>query len=197
MGVMNRLTIMQRLKQETRPYHVALERQVDLTQLCSALDAYQQLLQRFYGFYLPVEQKLDQLPWHTLGFDYPARRKRALLEQDLATLSNAAPSWHHLPCCTALPLLDTLPAALGCLYVLEGATLGGQIITRQVERTLGISPAQGSRFFHSYGDQVGPMWKEFGHFVTSYATTPAIENAMIASAGQTFQALQGWLTQSN
>ena len=191
---MGSLNIMQRLKQETRSYHVALESQVDLPQLCLALDAYRGLLQRFYGFYLPVEQKLDLLPWHGLAFDYPARRKQALLEHDLAVLGEPSCSLSH---CTELPALDTLPAAFGCLYVLEGATLGGQIITRQVERTLGILPTQGSRFFHSYGEQVGPMWKEFGQFVTSYATTPVIENAMIASAGQTFQALQGWLTQSN
>ena len=37
-----------------------------------------------------------------------------------------------------LPPLETQADAFGCLYVLEGATLGGRVISRHIERALGL-----------------------------------------------------------
>lgn len=173
------IPIMQRLKQETSLYHKAIEQHINLEQLCSSVEMYRHMLQRFYGFYRPVEQKLSQLPWHTLDFDFAARQKQALIEHDLTLFGEDRTSLNQLPQCATLPNLEEFPQALGCLYVLEGSTLGGQLITNHVERTLRISPEWGSAFFYSYGSQVGPMWKQFAAFIAKYTDCSSSENEIV------------------
>ncbi|MEZ4728115.1 MAG: biliverdin-producing heme oxygenase [Caldilineaceae bacterium] len=190
-------TTMERLKQATHPYHAALEAQVDLPHLAGSLGAYRLVLQRFYGFYLPVERRLVCLPWALLNFDIRPRLKVARLSADLLHLGETSATLARLPTCADLPALADPAQACGCLYVLEGATLGGQIITRRLRRTLDLQPTAGAAFFHSYGDQVGPMWQAFGAFINHYAATyPGHEEAMVEGACATFQALRRWLATS-
>lgn len=54
-----------------------------------------------------------------------------------------------------------LASFIGTSYVLEGMTLGGQMIQSIVSRELGIHRDNGGRFFHAYGDQTPQMWKSF------------------------------------
>ena len=50
---------------------------------------------------------------------------------------------------------------MGCLYVLEGATLGGVVIRRHPEQKLRLGPDNGAAFFHAYGPDTGRRWREF------------------------------------
>jgi heme oxygenase len=80
----------------------------------------------------------------------------------------------------------------GGLYVTEGATLGGQIISRQLEQMLGLSARRGAAFFTSYGLQVGSMWRSF--CATLQAHTPAEkEDLVVDAAKQTFVCMHQWL----
>lgn len=98
-----------------------------------------------------------------------------------------------LPRCKMTPTLDTLPRALGCLYVFESATLGGGIVMRHLRRTLDVSPKEGCAFFNSYGDQVMKMWNEFGRGLKAYATNPDIEDAVIRAAIDTLMRMDQWM----
>lgn len=60
-----------------------------------------------------------------------------------------------------LPALPALPEALGCHYVLEGSTLGGQVISRHLQKTMGVVPGRGGSFFASEGRDMGVMWRAF------------------------------------
>ena len=71
----------------------------------------------------------------------------------------------HIPLPPRLQL-DVLPLnnaakALGCLYVLEGATLGGVLIARHVRASLGFDGDAGSAFYLGYGPRTGAMWRGF------------------------------------
>jgi heme oxygenase len=79
--------------------------------------------------------------------------------------------------------------------VLEGATLGGQIIDRHLRQSLGIEPATGGAFFHGYGAQVGPMWNRFREVVTDFATSDERQRAIVQSAQATFRSFDDWLAQ--
>lgn len=187
-------TMMQQLKVATRAAHAALEAQVNLPQVATSPAAYHALLQRFYGFYLPLELRLATLPWTTVGFDLAARRKLPLLRRDLLHLGDATATLATLPICRDRPEPVDLASGCGCLYVLEGATLGGQLISRRLRQTLGLHATGGAAFFTSYGDQVGPMWTGFGAFVNQLATDhPQRQGAMIDAAYTTFTTLGGWL----
>jgi heme oxygenase len=186
--------IMQQLKQQTRPHHVRLEQRLHLPHAITSLDDYVYLLRRLYGFYAPVEQQLSDVLVDTLPeLNLERRMKRSLIVQDLQTLGIQEQEITNLPRCCDLPAIPSIPHALGCLYVLEGATLGGQIIIRQLVSTLAISATGGGAFYSSYGNDVGPMWKSFCQVLQNVALSPAVEEAMVIAACDTFCQFERWM----
>lgn len=155
---------------------------------------YRALIEGFFGYYAPLEARLGASPvWAELAFDFAARRKVPRLEKDLVALGLTAGELTRLPRCAKLPELDTLPQVLGCLYVIEGATLGGQVITRHLLATHGITPETGGAFFAGYGAETGPQWQAFGAMITAAAERLGGEGEIIASANRTFETLDRWL----
>ncbi len=190
--------ILTRLKDETRQSHQATEQQLDLFNRMLTKSDYSRLLGRFWGFYVPIESKLNQVVGlNELPLNLPARQKKPLLERDLTSLDWNELAIQALPWCADLPALDSVPHALGCLYVLEGSTLGGQIISRLLQERFGITPDNGGRFFASYGPDVRSMWKAFGETVTGYSTGPQVEDAIVDSAIETFAAFGRWFQHWN
>ena len=184
------MPVLARLRAETRPHHDAVEETLDLTSEALDRDAYRRTLELFYGFYRPLEEGLRAVGgWVERGLDVTERSKTPLLEADLQTLGVADPG--ILRVCTDLPPHATVAAAFGCLYVLEGATLGGQVISRALRKSLGVTPETGGRFFHGYGDRTGPMWQAFRTALTA-AVTPADADEVVAAAKDTFLKLHHW-----
>ena len=188
-------TILRRLKEETQRLHSQLESRLNLEHRLHSADAYCQLLGAFFGFYKPLEESLMRLQDQSfLGLDISERRKVGWLQQDLKQLGVAA---DLLPCCDDLPSVVSTADCLGCLYVVEGATLGGQIIKRMLREHLSITPKSGGAFFASYGDRVGQMWLQFGKAVSDYAAIhPTSQDAIVASAQETFEKLDRWFAQT-
>ena len=91
----------------------------------------------------------------------------------------------------ALPPAQTRTEILGVAYVLEGATLGGQFISRHLEQTLGFSGGQGYRFFRSYGPEVGPRWQAF-RAELARASSPETDDIIVAAAQSGFDSLHAW-----
>jgi heme oxygenase len=186
--------ILQRLKRDTASQHEQIERRIDLLARMSSRAMYRVVLMQFYGLYVPVEAALDQVDGLPLVLgDLAARWKTDLIARDLAALGVSASEILALPRCTALPALTDVAHALGCLYVIEGSTLGRQVITRLIASELGITVDGGGAFFHSYGAMTGPMWRSFGAGLAAYATTPEREALIVASAQETFGAFERWL----
>lgn len=186
-------SIMAELKQRIAPYHHALEMNANIWAALTSRTAYHHLLSRFFGFIAALEGRLalidDLQPWLP---DVSERWKTPLLAKDLAL---AGISSQQCPICTFIPDIRSVGAAFGCLYVLEGSTLGGQIIAREVYKHLGFTPENGCQFFSSYGATVGPMWKNFGeHLETWSAANEACRGEVIRSATDTFECFSRWLT---
>jgi heme oxygenase len=194
--------ILKRLKLATSASHTALEDQLPLMHADLSLDAYRQFVGRFFGFYAPLEaQLLASAHWPQLAFDYAARQKTPRLAQDLLAMGSSAEALAAVPQCADLPTLTTPEQILGCLYVIEGATLGGRIITRQLQAQLDLTPETGGAFFDGYGAQTGPYWKAFCTMLTNNADQDTNHDtnhdvshaAIVASANRTFEALTHWL----
>ena len=176
--------ILHRLRTETRPYHDALEQNRfnrELTAGTLTPEATAHFLAKMYGFLKPYEDRLRQ---HHFAPEWAIeQRYRAhLILQDLPAGSAA------LPLCPALPPLHTWPQLLGAMYVLEGSTLGGQVIARQLAKA--AIPAR--VYFSGYAERTGPMWKSFC-LLLEQAVTPENEDEVVASAGRTFQCLDAWI----
>ena len=183
-------TLLARLRAETRFHHLRLERDLDALREDVTPEGHRELVRRLYGFYRPWEAHAVPVleaghPGVTSG-----RAKVPLLVRDLDDLGDSADAIERLPLCPRLPPLATLPIALGSMYVLEGATLGGQVVSRHLSRALG--PGAGLSFFTSYGSEVGTMWRRFAEALTSHAGGNA-DDAMVDSAQATFIRLHEWL----
>jgi len=188
--------ILKRLKESTRERHAALEDQLPLLDPQLSRENYHQLLGRFYGYYAPLETQLLALPWwDKIGFAYTDRHKTPRLEQDLTALGETSGTLTLLPRCQDLPEAASLSNLLGCLYVIEGATLGGQIITRHLQATLGLTPETGAAFFNGYGAQTGAQWQTFCTMLTDLAERTGGDEEIIATANRTFETLGQWLFQ--
>ena len=155
--------------------------------------AYHDLLRLFYGYYRPLEQRLLEAGhWREMGLDFPQRLKVPALEKDLAKLGDSEAAMAAIPRCGILPAVGSLAESMGCFYVLEGATLGGQIISKHLLENLRLTPECGCAFFSGYAAETGPRWKAFGEVFTA-AAKPGEEDAIIASANRTFSTLADWL----
>ena len=95
---------------------------------------------------------------------------------------------------TTFPVWKPLREALGCLYVLEGSTLGGKIITAHLKRVLPLDESRGCSFFNSYGDDVGPMWSSFLGILSRHCERHDDADVVVHSACQTFASLDRWLS---
>jgi heme oxygenase len=185
--------ILAALREQTRPLHDRVEKRLDLLALTRSPERYRTVLQRFYGFYVPVEERLLMLlaANPVPGLDYQERYKTPKLVRDLNVLLPQL-SLADLPLCPTLPSLDGSEQVVGCLYVLEGASLGAQIISRHLREAQGITPENGGAFFHAYGAETGRMWKNFGTAATEFADHSATPELIIAAACETFECLEAW-----
>lgn len=160
---------------------------------------YRHHLEALYGFYVPLEALLDSILTELLPELRAAERwKLPLLARDLRALGHDAASLVQLPRATSLPQLSGAPEALGCFYVMEGATLGGQLILRHLQRYFTGAPVGDFAFFRAYGEDVGPMWRAFGQAVTRASDEAASEHfdaRVIQGAKNTFDAFERWLRQ--
>jgi heme oxygenase (biliverdin-IX-beta and delta-forming) len=181
--------ILAKLKEATREQHENLENTVTVMDQMFSLENYKELLCKFYRFYSSIEPEIDKLDLKAAGYDFDKRRKLPKLEKDLKNLevleaAKGLPRWEGVP-----PLRNNAQA-FGSLYVMEGATLGGQIINRHLKEHLGISPENGGAFFNGYGAETGPMWKEFMGIANAFAENAGQDDVIIDSAKQTFDSFR-------
>jgi heme oxygenase len=184
------MTLLERLRVETRPAHDQIERAVDLDGSTDSIARYRSLLERFYGFYAAWEPAAEPVIDDDAFFQ--PRRKLGLLEHDLRALGLGTADIAKLPRCTALVPMASPAAAFGAMYVTEGSTLGGTVIARRIRDALGLNETTGCAFFRSYGRATGAMWTAFRRKLQSLSS-PSFDDAAVASAHQTFAAMQSWL----
>jgi heme oxygenase len=186
--------ILHLLRDATRHEHAQLETRIDLLGRSWSVPFYRLLLQKFYGFYSVIEPAIfERVEWQKMSFDVESRRKTEWLRCDLTHLGLDANQIRALPHPKNAPPLLNFPQVLGCAYVLEGATLGGQIITRHLSREIGVTPERGGAFFVSYGALVGPMWRDFVALLDTFPLGEDEQSALLESARATFTALEAWL----
>lgn len=180
--------ILDQLKQSTHLHHERASQNIHILHAHLSLEEYKAILQKLWGFYYPLEALIANGREESfLNFEH--RKKIPLLEYDLHVLGDLSVR----PICSELPELLNFSQVLGCLYVLEGATLGGQIIARHINKKLGLDQTNGCSYFWSYGAETNDMWHTFCHILAAYATNSTIENQILQAAHSTFAKFNAWL----
>jgi heme oxygenase len=176
------------LRQATHEHHNQLNRHsmlAGLTQPDYTINEYQKLLCAYVGLYQALEQLiLSFLSDNETQFDYRPRLKSAWLLQDLAYFHIEPDSFSHASQALNIKNRGDL---IGILYVIEGSTLGGQLISKHLAKNLGITPETGGRFFGGYGENTATFWTDFLHFAANLDGNESECMAAKNSACQTFQ----------
>ena len=180
------MNVMLSLKEATWPVHLRLEKRLAVKDRFSELGRYREHLALLAAFYTVAEAEWDAWLAPVLA-DWPARRKAPLLARDLADVGGTPLARPIVPIATDAAF------ALGCMYVLEGATLGGQHLLPLVQRQLGLSAEHGASFLASYGTDVREMWRRFGAAVESHCQDAGAGARAVAGAQATFLAMEDWL----
>lgn len=171
------MTLLERLRTETRGAHEALHVHPLLAPLVSPdmqLRDYQYALLAFERFYRTMEpqakaaESAPALDWLAHDMDRQGLKPVAI---DIR-----------------LPDLDTPSKLWGYLYVKQGSTLGGNVMTKALRRHLGLQPMMDQRFFAGYGDQNGAQWQKF--IENLFANAPTLQpNETIETAVACFQGI--------
>jgi heme oxygenase len=177
------------LRSFTAGSHERLERRFDLDGRLRSRAAYADLLERMLGFYRPLEERIAPYAASVAGLDWGTRRRAPLLLADLLALGRPAARPDAL---SPLPAVASADDALGVLYVLEGATLGGTLIARQARLRLGVTATTGGAFFTAYGGATAARWRAFAA-VLETATAGVPSAATLAAAQACFTGLEAWL----
>ena len=178
----------QRLRAETRDEHARIERDLERSWQTETLAGYRHMLGRLYGFHASWEPDIARALGDELFLE--PRRKLHLLASDLSRLGAVPAEVSGLPRCKPLGL-PTPAHALGSLYVMEGSTLGGQLIARRLTQTFGPAIGGALSYHRAYGGAVGPMWRAFRARLD--AEPASVHDQAVVSARNTFATLRGWL----
>src|SRR6185369_7085753 len=129
-----------------------------LTEAGLSVDRYKRVLESFLGYFEPVEARIAELAPSAppLGLELAPRSQ--LLVKDLMSLGSTAASVAALSRCTDLPRLTSPAHLAGCLYVLEGSRLGGAVVARELEQSLGLA-SDGAAFFRGDGRDIARRFK--------------------------------------
>ncbi len=183
-----------RLKRATAQAHRALEAAMDIEAKCRDLDAYRGMVARLWGLYAPLEATLARVDWPGAETLVRQRAKAGWLASDLAFLGLTPGDLENLPRAADLPVVDTVADVLGASYVLEGATLGGQIILPRLGSELGLTDCAGGRFFASYGPEIGRHWRGFVDVLERFGQSPPTADRIEGAALQTFASFGRWMS---
>lgn len=186
-------TLRDSLRRATADSHAHAEAVISTLMFRQPIDraTYVNLLRHLLSFISHWERAVESFIEPVLENLVRARTKLPLLRTDLAALGADDTMGAAYP--QALPPLDGVGSALGSIYVIEGSTLGGQIIAKRIRQTLSLPDGAGVAYFESYGSQTSARWSEFLDILEQHLTPPLLPYA-IEAARATFQAMEGVYT---
>jgi heme oxygenase len=179
---------LQQLRRETLADHKAVEQSVPLMGHELDVDTYVSCLLKLHGIVAAWEEWAAPNGPAWIQPLLAARRRGQLLLLDLTWFGVDA-SGEARP---TLPEMRDTASLLGAMYVMEGSTLGGQLIARHVELVLGLTAGQGNTYFRGHNERTGQLWKEFCDALRT--KVPDSEaNAVIAAAKAMFGVFGSWM----
>lgn len=162
---------------------------------------YQKLLFANFSVYRVLEARINRfLSNRNCGFSYADRYKLPGLLKDLAFFQTIPLSADYAPYLTvAFPEIKTLGELIGVLYVIEGSTLGGQLISRSLIDNLNLSSEKGACFYSGYGENTAIMWRGFLSFIDTFSGDEKQCREAVDAACRTFklfeQVFDGYINQ--
>ncbi|RRJ89239.1 biliverdin-producing heme oxygenase [Flavobacterium macacae] len=87
--------------------------------------------------------------------------------------------------------------AMGIMYVVEGSTLGGRFILKNVQKNLGYNEEKGASYFSGYGNKTGSFWKKYLNSLTEFESKTNSHEEIIAGADYAFRVIGKHLSENS
>lgn len=181
----------QQLKHHTHTLHQALHQDPllrRLTQSDCTREEYSAVLRVFFIFYVQNEVRFSGLRQPKFHLEAPVLN---WLQEDLTALGDDDPSLAKR--LEVVPSPANFSQYVGYLYVKQGSTLGGQVLCRQLEKSTGLTPAKGLRFFYGFAEHTRSNWLQLFTYLDERQAEINISLA-VNSACEHFRRLQALLT---
>jgi heme oxygenase len=166
-----------------------MEGRLDLTDPALDLTRLRDVVVRLHGFWAGTEPAVDA--WaarhaeDATALRWSRRRRTDRLARDVELLGGTLGP----PAPAVVDVADTA-TVLGWLYVAEGSTLGGAVITRMLRR---LDAGLRLESFAPYDEGPGPMWKDFQSRLQQWTADDDLRAERVVAAGvATFAALDAW-----
>lgn len=190
-------TFMNQLRDAIMPLHDEAEKRGPLREIPEktiTLDNYRKALGRLYGFVSTSEEVIDPLlVSYGVDLEWPKRKRKEHLQKDLMFLGVATSSIESIPKCQEVRAIQTIPQALGILYLFEGSRLGGLVLAKSLREHFGFENYQGYAYFASNGAEVANLWLTFKGFMESFVSSNGGGSEIITSARCGFELLNKWI----
>ena len=178
----------ERLRLETDDIHQRLHRNPAMLRLMSdecTHSHYLDVLKAFFIFYtqsedfyrgLPSAQRFAQeakpLEWLQKDFSVAGIDSSTLAAQALALEKYRVDYTNSEP---------TLATYLGYLYVKQGSTLGGQMISKRLHKTLALDAGQTQHFFYGFGADTGIKWQKFLEYLSDAESKLSADDVVLSA----------------
>ena len=179
----SQVSFLDKLRLSTSPLHKQLE-SVPLSQVIVSpeitVQKYAEYLLVMEGIVKDVEAKVYPVISNFIS-DIDQRKKLSSIQDDLKVLGFSV-----LNEITAFDADFEIPFALGIVYVMEGSTLGGRVILKNIEKQLGFNADNGAKYFSGYKENTGSLWKSFLFDMVQYEQQHDCADAIIEGANFAF-----------
>lgn len=121
--------------------------------------------------------------------DIESRRKLAMIEKDL--------NFINAPIQKKESIFDdtySVAFALGILYVVEGSSLGGRFLMKNINAVLADRAT--TNYFAGYGKHTGSSWKQFLDYLNDYVDRKDCAEETISGAIYGFKAIHAQLNEA-
>lgn len=153
-------------------------------------EQYSDLLNLFFTYFGALEKRINKYIGTTQLPDYPERRKTESLSDDIKYLGGSANDAIED---ADVPQIEHPLHAFGALYVIEGSTLGGVMISKMIKKQLDLQDGRGLSFFESYGAETEAMWARFKEVLDKQVSNEADEQLILDAANETFLKFKQWI----
>ena len=184
-----------RLRSQTAELHERLE-QLPLSLLLTSpqltLKDYIYYLQMMYAVNIDAEKNIYSM-LHKVITDIEVRKKSHYIKEDIAFLNS---DMQAITFSFLQPLSEcSIAFALGIMYVLEGSTLGGRFILKNVEKILQLNEQKGASYFAGYRSSTSEKWKSFINAMVDYQSKTNNDATIIDGAKHAFNSIYNLMKQ--
>lgn len=155
----------------------------------ATVEEYRDFIARIFGFEAAVERAIARVG----GLDVRLVKQHSrapLICEDLRAMGVADVELSALPTATNVRI-ESVPHALGWMFVLERQTLLSGLLLRQIQLVLGDRVASATRYLGAYGSTPGACHRAFGEKLGRLAQTHSAI-LMAAGANDAFRAQRQW-----